>query len=188
MLARTLNFVIILSFVFCAVAQTDYDPNVQKVVDFLGSVKTALGTIPSVQNIYDQIPSVQKSMKYVPSIVRKEKKPVSHTTNLLTSLAKDRLGDGYVANYKDRISSQHIAGIPNLIQGATDYFSLWVSDVNNATTTFFRWIISGRVEWDLFTMDYKYPMCLLQAFSIVLASVDAKLACESYMPQYQKAQ
>ncbi|KAI7867614.1 uncharacterized protein EV154DRAFT_571621 [Mucor mucedo] len=138
MLARTFNFVIILSFVFCAVAQTGYDPNVQKVVDFLSSVKTALGTIPSVQNIYDQIPSVQKSMKYVPSIVRKEKKPVSHTTNLLTSLAKDRLGDGYVANYKDRISSKHIAGIPNLIQGATDYFSLWVSDVNNATTTFFR--------------------------------------------------
>lgn len=36
----------------------------------------------------------------------------------------------------------------------------------------------GRVERDSFTMDYKYPMCLLQAFSIALTSFDAKLACE----------
>ncbi|KAG1138492.1 hypothetical protein G6F37_010412 [Rhizopus arrhizus] len=36
----------------------------------------------------------------------------------------------------------------------------------------------GRVERDYFTMDFKYPMCLLQAFSIALTSFDAKLACE----------
>ncbi|KAI8985191.1 tubby C-terminal-like domain-containing protein [Pilobolus umbonatus] len=36
----------------------------------------------------------------------------------------------------------------------------------------------GRIEHDSFTMDYKYPMCLLQAFAIALTSFDAKLACE----------
>ncbi|KAI7867615.1 uncharacterized protein EV154DRAFT_432347 [Mucor mucedo] len=56
------------------------------------------------------------------------------------------------------------------------------------TDIFIHWIIFGRVEWDLFTLDYKYPMCLLQAFSIVFKSSGAKLACESYMPRYPKAQ
>ncbi|KAI8341649.1 tubby C-terminal-like domain-containing protein [Chlamydoabsidia padenii] len=36
----------------------------------------------------------------------------------------------------------------------------------------------GRVERDYFTLDYKYPICLLQAFAIALTSFDAKLACE----------
>ncbi|KAI8073338.1 tubby C-terminal-like domain-containing protein [Gongronella butleri] len=36
----------------------------------------------------------------------------------------------------------------------------------------------GRVDRDYFTLDYKYPICLLQAFAIALTSFDAKLACE----------
>ncbi|KAI9245932.1 tubby C-terminal-like domain-containing protein [Helicostylum pulchrum] len=40
------------------------------------------------------------------------------------------------------------------------------------------WTQFGRVERDSFTMDYKYPMCLLQSFSISHTSFDAKLACE----------
>ena len=36
----------------------------------------------------------------------------------------------------------------------------------------------GRVAEDVFTMDYKYPMCALQAFGIALSSFDSKLACE----------
>ncbi|CAG7838009.1 unnamed protein product [Allacma fusca] len=36
----------------------------------------------------------------------------------------------------------------------------------------------GRVASDLFTMDYRYPLCALQAFAIVLTSFDNKLACE----------
>ncbi|KAA3680949.1 uncharacterized protein DEA37_0011016 [Paragonimus westermani] len=36
----------------------------------------------------------------------------------------------------------------------------------------------GRVAEDLFTMDYAYPMCALQAFGIALSSFDGKLACE----------
>lgn len=36
----------------------------------------------------------------------------------------------------------------------------------------------GRVAEDIFTLDYNYPMCALQAFAIGLSSFDSKLACE----------
>ena len=31
---------------------------------------------------------------------------------------------------------------------------------------------------DVFTCDYKYPLCAVQAFGIALSSFDGKLACE----------
>ncbi|XP_055006052.1 tubby protein [Boleophthalmus pectinirostris] len=36
----------------------------------------------------------------------------------------------------------------------------------------------GRVAEDVFSMDYSYPMCALQAFAITLSAFDSKLACE----------
>ncbi|XP_046907601.1 tubby-related protein 1-like isoform X1 [Hypomesus transpacificus] len=36
----------------------------------------------------------------------------------------------------------------------------------------------GRVADDTFTLDYKYPMCAVQAFALALSSFDGKLACE----------
>ncbi|XP_012498483.1 PREDICTED: tubby-related protein 2 [Propithecus coquereli] len=36
----------------------------------------------------------------------------------------------------------------------------------------------GRVAQDMFTMDFCYPLCPLQAFAICLSSLDGKLACE----------
>ncbi|XP_047974853.1 tubby-like F-box protein 8 [Salvia hispanica] len=36
----------------------------------------------------------------------------------------------------------------------------------------------GKVEKDLFTMDYRYPLSAFQAFAICLSSFDTKLACE----------
>lgn len=36
----------------------------------------------------------------------------------------------------------------------------------------------GRVASDVFTMDYRFPLCGLQAFAICLSSFDGKLACE----------
>lgn len=36
----------------------------------------------------------------------------------------------------------------------------------------------GRVADDVFTLDYNYPLCALQAFAIALSSFDGKLACE----------
>ncbi|CAF4033504.1 unnamed protein product [Rotaria sordida] len=36
----------------------------------------------------------------------------------------------------------------------------------------------GRVSDDVFTCDFKYPLCAVQAFGIALSSFDGKLACE----------
>ena len=36
----------------------------------------------------------------------------------------------------------------------------------------------GRVAEDVFTMDFRYPMCAVQAFAVALSSFDSKLACE----------
>ncbi|XP_053319325.1 tubby-related protein 3 [Spea bombifrons] len=36
----------------------------------------------------------------------------------------------------------------------------------------------GRVAEDIFTLDYSYPLCALQAFSVALSSFDSKIACE----------
>lgn len=36
----------------------------------------------------------------------------------------------------------------------------------------------GRVGKDVFTMDYQWPLCPLQAFAIALSSFDYKIACE----------
>ncbi|XP_003741623.1 tubby-related protein 3-like [Galendromus occidentalis] len=36
----------------------------------------------------------------------------------------------------------------------------------------------GRVKEDHFSLDYSYPFCAIQAFSIALSSFDSKLACE----------
>ena len=45
----------------------------------------------------------------------------------------------------------------------------------------------GRVAEDVFTMDYRYPMCALQAFGIALSSFDSKLACEWDLMKKNKA-
>nr|XP_061814450.1 tubby-related protein 1-like [Nerophis lumbriciformis] len=36
----------------------------------------------------------------------------------------------------------------------------------------------GRIADDIFTLDYKYPICAVQAFAIALSSFDGKIACE----------
>lgn len=36
----------------------------------------------------------------------------------------------------------------------------------------------GRIADDIFTLDFKYPMCAVQAFAIALSSFDGKIACE----------
>lgn len=36
----------------------------------------------------------------------------------------------------------------------------------------------GKVDKDVFTMDYRYPISAFQAFAICLSSFDTKIACE----------
>lgn len=42
-----------------------------------------------------------------------------------------------------------------------------------------RWFLQfGKIEKDLFTMDYRYPISAFQSFAICLSSFDTKIACE----------
>ena len=63
----------------------------------------------------------------------------------------------------------------------------WISHINNSISCFSvssktsaEYIIMqfGRVAEDVFTMDFNYPMCAVQAFGVALSSFDGKLACE----------
>ena len=36
----------------------------------------------------------------------------------------------------------------------------------------------GKVNRDLFTCDYSYPFCALQAFGVALSSLEDKLGCD----------
>lgn len=56
--------------------------------------------------------------------------------------------------------------------------------INHLSNVFVHFLVDyivmqfGRISEDVFTMDYNYPMCAVQAFGIALSSFDSKLACE----------
>ncbi|KHJ45894.1 hypothetical protein D918_04106 [Trichuris suis] len=59
---------------------------------------------------------------------------------------------------------------------AVIHFELpWKSDPSIAEYVIMQF---GRISDNIFSMDYSYPLCALQAFGIALSSFDGKLACE----------
>lgn len=68
----------------------------------------------------------------------------------------------YVLNFHGRVTQASVKNFQIVPDNDVDYMVMQF----------------GRVAEDVFTMDYKYPMCALQAFGIALSSFDGKLACE----------
>ncbi|XP_066043685.1 tubby protein homolog isoform X10 [Chamaea fasciata] len=68
----------------------------------------------------------------------------------------------YVLNFHGRVTQASVKNFQIIHDNDPDYIVMQF----------------GRVAEDVFTMDYNYPMCALQAFSIALSSFDSKLACE----------
>lgn len=68
----------------------------------------------------------------------------------------------YVLNFNGRVT---MASVKN--------FQLVTPDDQDTVVLQF-----GRVGKDLFTMDFRYPLCPLQAFGVTLSSFDSKLICE----------
>lgn len=58
----------------------------------------------------------------------------------------------------------------------TDFFPFWPPSV--VVPDDYIVMQFGRVAEDVFSMDYSFPLCALQAFAITLSSFDGKLACE----------
>nr|XP_014348074.1 PREDICTED: tubby-related protein 3 isoform X4 [Latimeria chalumnae] len=68
----------------------------------------------------------------------------------------------YVLNFHGRVTQASVKNFQIVHENDPDYIVMQF----------------GRVAEDVFTLDYNYPMCALQAFSIGLSSFDSKLACE----------
>lgn len=81
-------------------------------------------------------------------------------------------------------SMEQLANCPNAVNlQSVLLYKVSVEDLHpgpSAVPTAADYIVMqfGRVAEDVFTMDYNYPMCALQAFAIALSSFDSKLACE----------
>ncbi|XP_035250738.1 tubby protein homolog isoform X8 [Anguilla rostrata] len=68
----------------------------------------------------------------------------------------------YVLNFHGRVTQASVKNFQIIHDNDPDYIVMQF----------------GRVAEDVFTMDYNYPMCAIQAFTIALSSFDSKLACE----------
>lgn len=68
----------------------------------------------------------------------------------------------YVLNFHGRVTQASVKNFQIVMDADVDYIIMQF----------------GRVAEDVFTMDYNYPMCALQAFAVALSSFDGKLACE----------
>ncbi|XP_016070717.1 PREDICTED: tubby-related protein 3 isoform X3 [Miniopterus natalensis] len=68
----------------------------------------------------------------------------------------------YVLNFHGRVTQASVKNFQIVHENDSDYIVMQF----------------GRVADDVFTLDYNYPLCALQAFAIGLSSFDSKLACE----------
>ena len=68
----------------------------------------------------------------------------------------------YVLNFKGRVTQASVKNFQIIHEEDPEYVVLQF----------------GRVNENVFTMDYNYPMTAIQAFGICLSSFDGKLACE----------
>ncbi|KAK2163920.1 hypothetical protein LSH36_72g06041 [Paralvinella palmiformis] len=68
----------------------------------------------------------------------------------------------YVLNFHGRVTQASVKNFQIVHDNDVDYIVMQF----------------GRVAEDVFTMDFNYPMCALQAFGVALSSFDSKLACE----------
>jgi hypothetical protein len=68
----------------------------------------------------------------------------------------------YVLNFHGRVTQASVKNFQIVHDNDVDYIVMQF----------------GRVSEDVFTMDYSYPLCAVQAFGIALSSFDSKLACE----------
>lgn len=68
----------------------------------------------------------------------------------------------YVLNFHGRVTQASVKNFQLIHDSDPDYIVMQF----------------GRTSEDVFTMDFRYPLCAMQAFAIALSSFDGKLACE----------
>ncbi|XP_056153631.1 tubby protein [Lampris incognitus] len=89
-----------------------------------------------------------------------------NTDNLVTLMNKspswNEQTQSYVLNFHGRVTQASVKNFQIIHPDNEDYIVMQF----------------GRVAEDVFSMDYSFPLCALQAFAITLSSFDGKLACE----------
>uniref|UniRef100_A0A183J1F1 Tubby-like protein n=1 Tax=Soboliphyme baturini TaxID=241478 RepID=A0A183J1F1_9BILA len=68
----------------------------------------------------------------------------------------------YILNFHGRVTQASVKNFQIIHENNPDYIIMQF----------------GRISEDVFSMDYSYPICAMQAFGIALSSFDGKLACE----------
>lgn len=104
-----------------------------------------------------------------------EKKPNSQFQTLIALQNMDKIVElhnktpvwnddtqSYVLNFHGRVTQASVKNFQLVHDSDPDYIVMQF----------------GRTSEDVFTMDFRYPLCALQAFAIALSSFDGKLACE----------
>lgn len=95
----------------------------------------------------------------------------------------------YVLNFHGRVTQASVKNFQIIHENDRKfsffYFSTKKTKNQNIKNFFLYSIVAdyivmqfGRIDEDVFTCDYNYPMCAIQAFGIALSSFDSKLACE----------
>ena len=139
----------------CAVV---YDTNV---LGFKGPRKMTV-IIPGMGLDHERVPIQPQSE----SEALLERYRLKRMDNLITLHNKTPVWNddtqSYVLNFHGRVTQASVKNFQVVHENDPDYIVMQF----------------GRVSDDAFTMDYNYPLCALQAFSIALSSFDGKLACE----------
>ncbi|XP_053197714.1 tubby protein homolog [Scomber japonicus] len=90
----------------------------------------------------------------------------SNTDKLITLVNKspswNEQTQSYVLNFHGRVTQASVKNFQIIHPDNDDYIVMQF----------------GRVAENVFSMDYSFPLCALQAFAITLSSFDGKLACE----------
>lgn len=68
----------------------------------------------------------------------------------------------YALNFDGRVSQPSVKNFQIIHQDNEEYIILQF----------------GKIEKDIYTCDYAYPFCALQAFAVALSSLESKLACD----------
>ncbi|XP_064391617.1 tubby-related protein 3-like [Halichondria panicea] len=139
-------------------AAVHYETNV---LGFKGPRKMTV-IIPAMNHVHKRIPVTPK----VENETLLERWRNNHMSDLLEVHNKQPVWSddtqAYVLNFHGRVTQASVKNFQLVHSSHEDYVVMQF----------------GRISEDTFTLDYSFPMCALQAFSIVLSSFDSKLACE----------
>ncbi len=119
---------------------------------------------PSTENEKDSIVSTLKELGHIDKIDSDEL-PAEVKGKLAVCINKrpkwDNEQKGHVLNFKGRVTESSVKNFQ---------LACWAG---SGETTMLQF---GRVKKNVFTLDFGYPLNAVQAFSICLSSMDAKLA------------